>query len=113
VSQHERHKRVDMLHLIAVITAHPGRRAELLAAFSANVPNVHAEPGCIEYTATVAADGFADIGAPIGPDTFFVVEKWASPQALHEHMAAPHMAAYGAQTKDLVAERLLYILSPV
>jgi quinol monooxygenase YgiN len=102
-----------MLHLIAVITARSGQRAALLAAFAANVPNVHAEPGCIEYAATVDADGFPGVQAPLGPDTFIVVEKWASPDALRAHMAAPHMATYGEQTKDLVAQRLLHILSPV
>jgi quinol monooxygenase YgiN len=101
-----------MLHLIAVITAVPGQRDALLAAFAANVPNVHAEAGCIEYTATVDAGGFADIQEPLGHDSFIVVEKWASPDALRAHMTAPHMAAYGKQTKDLVARRLLHILSP-
>ena len=65
-----------MLHLIAVITARPGQRDALLALFQANVPNVHAEPGCIEYTATVDADGFSELQAQLGPDTFIVVEKW-------------------------------------
>ncbi len=102
-----------MLHLIAVITAKPGQRAALLDAFSANVSNVRAEAGCIEYAATVDADGFPDVAAPLGPDSFIVVEKWASPEALRAHMAAPHMSAYGAQTKDLVAQRLLHILSAV
>jgi quinol monooxygenase YgiN len=102
-----------MLHLIAVISAKPGQRDALLAAFSANVPNVRAEPGCIEYAATVDAGGFAELQAPLGPDTFIVVEKWAGPEALRAHMASPHMAAYGAQTKDLVAQRLLHILAPV
>ncbi len=101
-----------MLHLIAVITAKPGQRDALLTVFSANVPNVHAEPGCLEYAATVDADGFGDLQAPLGPDTFIVVEKWASPDALRAHMAAPHMATYGAQTKDLVAQRVLHILTP-
>jgi quinol monooxygenase YgiN len=101
-----------MLHLIAVITAKPGKREPLLAAFNANVPSVHAEPGCLEYTATVDAAGFGELQAPLGPDTFIVVEKWASPEALHSHMVAPHMAAYGEKTKDFVAKRLLHILSP-
>ncbi len=102
-----------MLHLIAVITAKPGQRDAVLAIFQANVPSVHAEPGCIEYTATVDIDGFDDIQAKLGPDTFIVVEKWASPDALRSHMAAPHMAAYGQRTKDLIETRLLHILSPV
>jgi quinol monooxygenase YgiN len=102
-----------MLHLIAVITAKPGRRSALIDAFQANVTNVRAEAGCIEYVGTVDIDGFPGIAAPLGPDGFIVVEKWVSPEALRAHMAAPHMAAYGEKTKDLVAERLLHILTPV
>ena len=34
-----------MIHVIAVITAKPGKRAEILAAFRANVPAVRAEHG--------------------------------------------------------------------
>jgi quinol monooxygenase YgiN len=101
-----------MLHLIAIISAKPGQRETLLAAFTANVPAVHAEAGCLEYTATVDAAGFDDMQAPLGPDTFIVVEKWASPDALRAHAASPHMAAYGEKTKDLVASRALHILSP-
>ncbi len=101
-----------MLHLVAVITAKPGQRGALLAAFQNNVPNVLAEPGCIEYEATVDAPGFSDVQAQLGPDTFIVVEKWAGADALRAHMAAPHMATYRAQTKDLVAQGLLHILSP-
>ena len=101
-----------MLHLIAVITAKPGKRDAVLAIFRANVPNVHAEPGCIEYGAAVDTDGFAEMQAPLGPDTFIVVEKWAGPQALRDHAAAPHMVAYNEQTADLVAGKLLYILDP-
>jgi quinol monooxygenase YgiN len=100
------------VHVVAVITAKPGRRAELLAAFQANVPAVHAEDGCIEYVATVDAEGADGVQTPFGDDTFVVVEKWASLDALKAHAAAPHMAAYAARTKDLVASRVIHILSP-
>lgn len=101
-----------MLHLIAIITTKPGQRGNVLEAFQANVPAVLAEDGCIEYTATVDAANFEDMQAALGPDTFIVVEKWASPEALRAHAAAPHMAAYGAKTKDLLASRKLHILTP-
>lgn len=101
-----------MLHLIAIITTNPGQRGNVLEAFQANVPAVLAEDGCIEYTATVDAANFEDMQAALGPDTFIVVEKWASPEALRAHAAAPHMAAYGAKTKDLLASRKLHILTP-
>jgi quinol monooxygenase YgiN len=32
-----------------------------------------------------------------GPDTFLVIEKWESIEALKAHAAAPHVAAYGAK----------------
>ena len=35
-----------MIHVIAVITARPGKREAILQAFRANVPAVRAEKGC-------------------------------------------------------------------
>jgi quinol monooxygenase YgiN len=103
---------MEAVHVIAVITAKPGRRAELLQAFQANVPNVHAEEGCIEYVATVDAEGAGDVQTRFGPDTFVVVEKWASLDTLKAHAAAPHMVAYAAKAKDLIASRVIHVLSP-
>jgi len=101
------------VHVLAIITAQPGRRAELLSAFQANVPNVHAEEGCIEYVATIDAEGAGSVQTRFGEDTFVVVEQWASLDALKAHAAAPHMAAYAARTKELVASRVIHVLSPV
>ena len=58
---------MSIVHVIAVVTAKPGRRAELLEAFQANVPNVHAEEGCIEYVATIDAEGAGSIQTRFGP----------------------------------------------
>jgi len=102
-----------MIHVIAVITAKPGKRAEILAAYRANVPNVHAEQGCIEYGAAVDADPALPFQKKWGDDSFLVIEKWDSLEALKAHAAAPHMAAYGAKTKELIASRVIHILSPV
>jgi quinol monooxygenase YgiN len=102
-----------MIHVIAVITAKPGKRAEILAAYRANVPNVHAEKGCIEYGAAVDADPALPFQKKWGDDSFLVIEKWESLEALKAHAAAPHMAAYGAKTKELIASRVIHILSPV
>jgi len=64
-----------MIHVIAVITARPGKREAILQAFLA-------------------------------------IEKWDSMDALKAHAAAPHMAAYGARTKEMIASRVIHILSP-
>jgi quinol monooxygenase YgiN len=101
-----------MIHVVAVITAKPGKRAEILAAFHANVRNVHAEKGCIEYGAAIDADPALPFQKKWGDDTFLVIEKWESMEALKAHAAAPHMAAYGAKTRDLIASRTIHILSP-
>lgn len=102
-----------MIHVVAVITAHPGQRAKILQAFLANTAAVRAEEGCIEYGATVDAKGFPAGPGSFGEDTFVVVEKWASLAALQAHAAAPHMKAYAAQVKDLTAKRLIHVLEPV
>lgn len=101
-----------MIHVLAVVTAKPGMRAAVLDAFRANVPNVLAEAGCIEYGAAVDAENALGSQTRYGADTFVVVEKWASMDALRAHAAAPHMAAYGARTKDFVASRTIHILAP-
>lgn len=101
---------MSRVHVIAVITAKPGKRGEVLEHFKANVPAVLAEDGCIEYGATVdcAEAGFA---AKYGDDSFVVVEKWASLDALKAHAASDHMKAYGAKTKDLLADRKVHVMS--
>jgi quinol monooxygenase YgiN len=101
-----------MIHVIAVITAKPGKRDAILQAFRANVPAVRAEKSCIEYGAAVDAQNALPVQTKWGPDTFLVIEKWESMDALKVHAAASHMAAYGAKTKEFIASRVIHILSP-
>jgi len=101
-----------MIHVIAIITAKPGKREEILGHFRANVPAVRAEKGCIEYGATVDTEGMGAFQTRFGADTFVVVEKWESTDALKAHSTAPHMAAYAAKTRDNVASRVIHVLSP-
>ena len=100
------------IHVLAIITAKPGRRAELLQMFKANVPNVHAEDGCIEYVATVDAEGAGSVQTRFGEDAFVVVEKWASLEALKAHAGAPHMKAYAEKTREMIASRVIHVLAP-
>jgi quinol monooxygenase YgiN len=101
-----------MIHVLAVITTKPGQRAQVLEAFNANVPAVRAEVGCIEYGAAIDSANPAPFQTQYGADTFVVIEKWASMDALKAHAAAPHMAAYAAKTKEFIANRAIHILSP-
>ena len=79
-----------MIHVIAVITAKPGKRDEVLKHFRANVPAVRAENGCIEYGAAVDAEPALPIQTKYGPDTIVVVEKWESMDALKARRGAAH-----------------------
>src|ERR1700756_376625 len=101
-----------MIHVIAVITAKPGQRGQILEAFHANMPAVHAEAGCIEYGPAIDAEGVGPFQTPYGSDTFLVIEKWESLDHLKAHAASPHMQAYGAKTKDMIASRVIHVLSP-
>jgi quinol monooxygenase YgiN len=102
-----------MIHVIAIITAKAGQREKILEAARANIPAVKAEDGCIEYGPAVDAEGLGNFQTKFGPDTFVFVEKWRDAQALKAHAAAPHMAAYAAKVKELIASRVIHVLSPV
>ena len=101
-----------MIHVLALITAKPGQRDRILAAWRDNAAAVRAEAGCIAYDAVVdvrnGSPGFATFGA----DTFVVVEKWETLEALQAHAVAPHMKAYAATVKEWTAHRAIHVLEP-
>ena len=97
-----------MIHVLAIITAKPGMRGAILEAFHANMPAVHAEKGCIEYGPTIDA---GHSPTKYGDDTFVVIEKWESADDLKAHAASPHMAAYAAKTRDMIASRVIHLLT--
>lgn len=101
-----------MIHVVAMLTTQPGQRAKVLQAFNANAVTVRQEDGCIEYVATVDVHGLPASPGTVGDDTFVVVEKWASLDALKAHGAAPHMKAYATSVKGLMAQRVIHILEP-
>jgi quinol monooxygenase YgiN len=101
-----------MIHVVAIITAKSGMREAILEEFRANMPAVHAEQGCIEYGPAIDAEGIGSFQAKFGPDTFVVIEKWESPEALRVHATSPHMAAYAAKTRDWIASRVIHVLQP-
>lgn len=98
-----------MIHVIASIRVKPGRLAEFLDIFKANVPAVRREAGCLEYAPAV------DVPTNLPPqaldrDLVTVIEKWDSVAALRDHLAAPHMLAYGERTREMVMGVSLKVL---
>lgn len=102
---------MSTVNVLAFITAKPGQRAAVLEAFQANVPAVLAEAGCIEYQATIDTSDAGPIQTAVGADSFVVIEKWASLEHLQAHAASAHMKAYAAKTRDLLAGRVIHVLS--
>jgi len=101
-----------MIRVVAIITAQPGRREQVLAAARAIVPAVRAERGCIEYQLVVDEADFGPVQTKLGPDVYAVIETWADADALKAHGVAPHMKAFGAETRDLIASRVIHVLTP-
>ena len=101
-----------MIHVIAAIEIEPGKRAEFLKIFNANVPNVRAEEGCIEYGAAVDVMTDIAVQVPMREHVVTVVEKWASLAHLKAHLVAPHMTAYREKVKGMVKGASLQVLEP-
>ena len=102
-----------MIHVIATIELHEGKRDAFLAEFRKLVPLVQTEQGCLEYGPTVdVATGLAPQG-PVRDDVVTVVEKWEDLDTLKKHLQAPHMIAYRPRMKDFVQATSLQVLAPV
>jgi quinol monooxygenase YgiN len=101
-----------MIHVVATIEVKAGKRDEFLTAFRALVPLVHAERGCLEYGPTIDLATGIDHQPPPRDNVVTVVEKWDSPEALKDHLAAPHMQRYREQVGAIVVGVEIRVLQP-
>lgn len=102
-----------MVHVLADVKLHPGKRDAFLDEFRRLVPQVRAEQGCIEYGPTIDLKTDIPVQALAGEDVVVIVEKWESLDALKAHLAAPHMTAYRERVKPFVASVRLHIMQSV
>ncbi len=98
-----------MINVIASIEIKDGMVADFIEIFKANVPNVKAEKGCVEYTPTL------DVNSGLPPQSLdknivTIIEKWETLEALLDHIKAPHMLKYKEKVKDIVIDVSLKIL---
>ena len=75
-----------MIHVIATAHIVKGHRQEFLDEFNANVPNVLAEKGCIQYTPTVDLVSGIDHQIPPEEDTVVIIEQWETIEDLNNHI---------------------------
>jgi quinol monooxygenase YgiN len=101
-----------VIDVIASIRLKPGRRNEFLAILSANVPDVLAEDGCVDYYPAVDVDSGVAVQEK-DADGVTVVEKWRDVPALQAHLKAPHMLAYRAKVADMVEKVSLKVVQRV
>ena len=101
-----------MIYVIAEIELTDGSRDQFVAHFQANVPNVLAEDGCLEYAPTVDLETELAAQPPARANYVTVVEKWETLAALRAHLVAPHMATYREKVKGLVVKTTLRVLQP-
>lgn len=99
-----------MIYVIATLEVAPGKRAEFLREFQANVPAVLAEEGCIEYVPTIDLQTSINAQGDARENVVTVVEKWDSTEALEAHLIAPHMIAYREKVKDMLLNVSLQVL---
>ena len=79
--------------------------------FSVIVPTLDEELHVADALASVDTADAGPIKTPVGDDGFVVIEKWQSMDHLKAHAASDHMKAYGAKVKDMLASRVIHVLS--
>jgi len=102
-----------VISVIATIELRPGTRDAYLPHLIANLPLVRAEAGCIEYVPMLDVASGLPAQGPVRENVIVISEKWSSLEALHAHLAAPHMGTYRTRVKDYVARVSLDVLTPL
>lgn len=83
----------EEIRLVATLVAKPGKEEALRAALDRLIPQVHTEPGCIQYTLHTAIER---------PRTFVFYEVWKDAAALDAHGKTPHFQAFAAALDGLL-----------
>lgn len=98
-----------MIYVVASIHVKKGRVQDYIEVFKSVLPDTRAEKGCIQYIPAV--DINADLSKQIlDENVVTLIENWESVDALHDHLAAPHMAAYREKVKDIVEKTVIKVL---
>lgn len=94
-----------MILVTATARVRAGTRDDALSAAARMREATAAEPGCREYSFWMAADD---------PDSLLLFERWDDQESLDAHLAAPHVAEFGAAIAGFVdgpAEVTRYVVA--
>nr|WP_298682309.1 putative quinol monooxygenase [uncultured Dongia sp.] len=89
--------------IIAVLTAHPGKAAELRALLAGMAPHCRAEPGNLRW------DVWQD---RVHGERYVLDELYLDAAAIEAHRRTPHYQAYFAKIPEL-ADRTAWVLEAV
>jgi quinol monooxygenase YgiN len=82
----------DLITVVAIMKAKPGKEDELRAAALALVEPTRKEEGCVQY----------DLHQHLSDPAWLVFyENWSSLEALERHASSPHLKAFGELARDL------------
>jgi quinol monooxygenase YgiN len=98
-----------MIHVIASVRVKTGRVNEYLEIFKSNMPKVREEKGCVQYIPAMDIDS----GLPpqvLEDNLITIIEKWENMDALHDHLASPHMLAYREKVEGMVESVSIKVL---
>ena len=99
-----------MIYVVVSVRVKANKVPEFLRLFGSVVPLVREEKGCVQYLAATDYDS----GLPpqvFDKDMVTILEKWESIEALRNHLATPHMAAYFEKEKGLTEGSSIKILA--
>ena len=86
---------MNLLTVVAVLRAKPGKEEALREALLNLVEPTRAEAGCVQYDLHRSTEN---------PGEFVFFEKWVDRAALDEHSQKPHLQAFRARREELLSE---------
>ena len=86
---------MNLLTVVAVLRAKPGKEEALREALLGLVDPTRAEPGCLQYDLHVSNEN---------PAEFLFYEKWVDRAALDEHFQKPHLTKLTDRSDELLSE---------
>jgi len=90
--------------IVAKVTAKSDRIEEVKAELLKMIATTRQEEGCIEYRLHQDNDD---------PAVFLFYENWLSAACVEQHMNSSHFKAYVAAVGDLIADKVVHIMTEV
>lgn len=87
------------IRIVAELVLKPGFRDGMMPVFEALVAGSRAEAGNSEYELTVSLEN---------PDHLFVIETWASEEAIAAHNQSPHFLAFAKVIEGKTEKRMAH-----